>query len=92
METKMDGLQRLLNFLSMLQHKGLTYSLHHFTPDNITVIATLIGARIEVYFEVGSMTFSIFKGSEAVEDDALTLQTLFDEHWGDDKADIDSTS
>ena len=90
--TKMDGLQRLLDFLLKLDSKGITYSLHRFAPDSVTVYFTLVGARVETAFDVQGMSFSVFKGREWVETDPKILDSLFAEHWDDPSTNADGES
>jgi hypothetical protein len=82
----MDGLKRLLDFLSLLQDKGITYNIEHYAPDSLTVYFTLVGARVEAIFDVDRMSFSCFKGREWVETDLSVLDSIFVDHW-DDKPD-----
>lgn len=81
---KKDGLQRLLEFLQMLADKGIHFWIEQQSPDELMVTFTLVGARVEAYFSIDEMTFSVFKGNEDVETDATLLQGLIARHWSDD--------
>jgi hypothetical protein len=78
---KQDGLQRVLDFLSVLREKGIEYVIVQKAPDNVTVMFGLVGIRIEADFDVDMMHFSVFKGSEAVETDEKILHDLIRDHW-----------
>jgi hypothetical protein len=77
----MDGLQRMLDFLSLLREKDIEYSIDQEAPDSLTVKFALVGVRIEADFDVDMMHFSVFKGSEAVQTDEKALHDLIKEHW-----------
>ena len=47
-----DGLQRVLEFLAILNEKGIHYRLEQQSPDAIMVTLTLVAARVEVEFFV----------------------------------------
>ena len=77
--TNKDGLQRVLEFLSVLNEKSVEFRLSQHAPESITVEFSLVGARIEAYFEVGAVYYSIFKGDEAVELDFGKLMSMIEE-------------
>lgn len=74
----MDGLQRILNFLSKLGDKDIEFSINQYSPDQLTVTFGLVGHRIEVSFDVDGMDYSVFTGSEAVSTDEAGLFDLID--------------
>ena len=80
---KMDGLQRLLDFLDVLKEKNIDFDIVQEAPTNLTVRFGLIGVRVEADFDVDMMHFSVFKGSEAVETNEKVLHDLIKEHWDD---------
>ena len=80
---KIDGLQRMLDFLAMLRDKGIHFYIEQQDPDGLMVTFTLVGARIEAYFTVEEILYSVFKGKEDVEGDLAILDALIAEHWGD---------
>lgn len=81
---KMDGLQRLLDFIAYLKEQGILFSLHNRAPDTISIDFANIGIRYEVDFYVKEMRFSYMKGSEDVFTDEAELKRLIQEYWGDD--------
>lgn len=81
--TKMDGLQRMLDFLSMLSDKGIHFWIEQQAPDGLMVTFTLVGARVEAVFTVDEMQYSIFKGNEDVHVDTKMLDDLIATHWSD---------
>ncbi len=48
--TKVEGIKDLVPFLHFLSESNVSYSLHHYGDDAITVMLTLLGERIEVGF------------------------------------------
>lgn len=76
---KMDGLQRLLDFLEVLREKNIWFRLEQTVPDGVMVMFTLIGARVEATFMVDEMQYSIFRGNEDVEVDEKALMNLLKE-------------
>ena len=75
-----DGLQRILDFLDILDEKGVHYQIDQVRPDSIMVFFTLVGGRVEVDFSVGGMTYRHFKGHEDVHVDESLLMGLIAEH------------
>lgn len=78
-----DGLQRLLDILTMLDDKGIHYRLDRQSPDAIMATLSLVGARVEIEFFVDRVEYSVFKGSEDVASDIPALIKLIDEHWSE---------
>lgn len=74
-----DGLQRLLDFLAVLDAKSIDFRLDRHAPDCVTVTFGVVGARIEAYFETESMYYSVFRGDEAVEADIAALMQLIEQ-------------
>ena len=73
---KIDGLQRLLDFLTLLREHSVEFRLDQQGPDGVIVQFALYGVRVEVDFTVDEMQYSIFKGDEGVltsADDLLRL-------------------
>ncbi len=79
----MDGLERLLNFTNMLKSKGVYFTLDQTIPDAIMISFTLVGRRVEVYFEKDGMYFSYFDGNEDVFRDTDMLTAMVDEYTRD---------
>ena len=77
--SKSDGLNRLLDFLNFLESRATDYRLDRYSPESITVTFSLVGYRIEAYFEPDSMHYSIFKGDESIETDFKKLMDLIEE-------------
>ncbi len=77
--TKKDGLQRILDFLDVLNRKSVEFHIDQQAPDSLTVTFALVGSRIEVDFDVDMMQYSIFKGDEAIELDERKLFELIEE-------------
>lgn len=71
-----DALQRMLDFLALLQETGTQYRIDQYSPDALTVSLSLVGHRIEVEFSVQGMQYSVFKGNESVEVDERPLLAL----------------
>jgi hypothetical protein len=81
MTVKQDGLQRMLDFLALLNKKGIHFFIEQNAPDSLRVTLTLVGVRIEAAFFVDEMQFSVFKGNEDVEVDQKLLDELIRENW-----------
>ena len=73
---KIDGLQRMLDFLGVLNAKGIQFRIEQQSPDSLMVTFARVGKRIEVDFAVEGMQFSIFSGNESVITDAAALDRL----------------
>lgn len=71
-----DGLQRMLDFLNLLNEKNIHFFIEQYAPDYLTVAVTLVGARVEVMFSVDDITFSVFPGKEDVLTDHKLLYEL----------------
>jgi hypothetical protein len=80
---KIDGLQRLLDFLVLLREKQIEFRLEQQSPDEIMVCFALVGARVEATFDPNMMHFCVFRGSEAVDTDERVLRSLIDKHASD---------
>lgn len=80
----LGGMKDLISFLNYLDREKIYYRLDHVRDDTVMVSFTLVGARIELDFFDDHVEFSIFKGSEAVEDDVELLFQQIQAHWGDD--------
>ena len=78
-----DGLQRLIDLLTMLDDKGIHYQLDRQSPDAVMASLSLIGARVEIEFFVDRIEYSVFKGNEDVASDLPALLKLIDEHWSE---------
>lgn len=76
---KIDGLQRMLDFLDFLRGTGTEFRIDQFSPDALTVCFALVGVRAEVEFSVDEMQYSLFKGKETVEVDEKALIDLIKE-------------
>ena len=61
-----DGLQRVLDFLGLLNETGTAYRIDQNSPDAITISLALVGIRAEVDFTVDGMQYSVFRGDESV--------------------------
>ncbi len=75
-----DGLQRMLEFLDRLRSKEIEFRIEQQSPDELLVHFALIGARVEVTFDVHRMHYSVFKGAEAVSTDVKGLDELLARH------------
>ena len=73
---KVDGLQRMLDFLAFLQENGTQYAIGHDSPDALIVTFALVGVRVEVEFSVDEMQYSLFRGDESVLVDEKQLLDL----------------
>lgn len=83
MTKRLDGLQRLLDFIVFLRDEKIAFSLHSRSPEAISVDFAGFGIRYEVDFEVDQMLFSYFKGEENVHTGDERLKALIREHWSD---------
>jgi hypothetical protein len=79
-----DGLERMLDVLHFLEQKKVHFFIERVAEDTLMATLTLVGARVEIYFMVEDMTFSVFKGDEGVILEDTPLYDLIAEHWGDD--------
>ena len=75
----MNGLTKLIEFLTFLKARNVPFSLHHFRDEAITVSFALVGERYEVYFFEDHEEHSCFVGSKAVELDLKPLLNRIDE-------------
>ena len=75
-----DGLVRMLQFLSFLSERNIHFFIEQYSPEGLTVILTLVGARIEVEFRPDHVEYCVFKGSEAVESDEKALYELIKQY------------
>lgn len=73
---KTDGLQRMLDFLNLLNEKRIHFYIEQQDEEGLRVTLTLVGVRVEVVFTVEDMTFSVFKGKEDVIMDEKILFAL----------------
>ncbi len=80
----LSGIKDLIPFLNYLDRQRIFYRLDHVRNDTIMVSFTLVGARIELDFFDDHIEFSVFTGSEAVEDDAEHLFGLIQADCNDD--------
>jgi hypothetical protein len=76
---KIDGLQRMLDFLALLQEKNIHYFISQYSPQGLTATLTLVTMRIEVEFTPEEMRYSVFKGTEDVLTDDKQLHALLKE-------------
>lgn len=75
-----DGLERMLRFLSFLSERNIHFFIEQYSPEGLTVVLTLVGARVEVEFQVDHIEYSVFKGSESVESDEKALYELIKQY------------
>ena len=75
-----DGLQRLLDFLDLLRSKDIDSRIEQQSPDELIVHFAVVGARVEVTFDVQAMHYCVFKGSESVSTDLKELDSLLARH------------
>jgi hypothetical protein len=73
---KTDGLTRMLDFLVLLQEKGIDYKIDQQRPDALMVSLALVGKRIEVEFFANEIEYSVFNGDEAVSTNEKALADL----------------
>jgi hypothetical protein len=76
-----SGLSGLLEFTNFLKSHKITYSIHQYSDDSLTVFFTVVGARFEVTFFEDSWNFSHFPGSEECLDDEKELMGFISEGW-----------
>ena len=69
----------MLAFANFLEEKHVTYSIHKYSDDAITVFFTIVGARIEVEFNNSEATYSVFRGNEDVLDDQGALFRMIED-------------
>ncbi len=63
----MNGLTKMIEFLSRCEEKNVHYRLEKNSADSIMATCTVVGARIEIEFFEDNVWFSVFKGDEAAE-------------------------
>lgn len=78
------GLSGLLKCCLWLDKNGITYSIHKYSEDALTVFFTVVGARVEVQFFEDWWNFSHFTGDEGVMDTAAELMDVISKRWSDD--------
>jgi len=65
---------RLYDLLATLDAGRWHYTLHRTQPDQVTVLVTTVGQRIEIYAAAdGDVGYSIFAGDERVQQDFVAL-------------------
>jgi len=72
----MDGLNKLLEFLDLLERARVHYVLTQTGSNFIQVFFTLVGMRVEVDVHADRMSYRCFKGSEDVHNDSALLARL----------------
>jgi hypothetical protein len=77
------GLVGILEFAEFLKSKKITYSIHYYNYDGLTIFFSVIGARIEVLFTEEDWSFSYFPGNEEFDTNENRLISLIDKHWHD---------
>jgi hypothetical protein len=80
-EQEMNGLEGMLEFLTLLRRKKISYRIEQQRDDALMVTLTLIGVRVEVEFFSDHFEYSYFTGSEAVHSDREGLMRLIAENW-----------
>lgn len=70
------GLSGLLSFCEYLEKNKITYSIHKYSDDALTVFFTVFGSRIEVQFFEDWWNYSYFSGDEGVFDDSRSLNKI----------------
>jgi hypothetical protein len=81
---KIDGLQRMLDFIEFLNKERIIFSIHSRSFDAISIDFAGIGIRYEVDFYVDEMNFSHTTSNETVFTGDAELKKIIKEHWGDD--------
>ena len=76
------GLTGLLNFCEYLTDVNVTYSIHKYSDDALTVFFTVVGARVEVQFFENDWNFSYFKGDEGVIDSEKKIKEIINKFIG----------
>jgi hypothetical protein len=71
----------MLEFLSLLRKKGISYRIQQQVDDGLEVSFDLVGCRIEATFFADRLEFSYFLGTEDVETDPHILLQLIDRYW-----------
>jgi len=77
------GLAGLLSFCAYLDSQNITYSIHKYSQDGLTVFLTMVGCRVEVEFTEDEASFSVFNGDESVSSSSAELSVLISRHWRD---------
>jgi hypothetical protein len=75
------GLEGLLEFLTLLRGKKITFRLEQQRDDAIMITFTLIGIRVEVEWFADEVEFSYFTGDESVSADEQELLALIAANW-----------
>ncbi len=70
---KKDGLHRVLEFLDFLRERNVEFKIDQQSPDELIVMFALVGVRGEATFDVDSMHYCLFTGSESVQTDEKKL-------------------
>lgn len=68
---------KLYELLEQLDVAGWHYTLLRTQPDQVTILVTLVGQRVEIYVSAdGDVGYSIFTGDESVQSDLAALLDL----------------
>jgi hypothetical protein len=73
------GLTGLIKFIEFLKSERVTYSIHEYGNESLTVFFTVFGARFEVDFFEDRVNYSHFTGNEECLNDENEFIKLFHE-------------
>jgi len=70
---------KLYELLEQLDAARWHYTLHRTQRDQVTILVTLVGQRIEIYVSSnGTIGYSVFVGDEAIKSDDTALMRLLE--------------
>lgn len=71
---------KLYELLAALDERGRHYTLHRVQDDQVMILVTLVGQRVEIYVSSnGDVGYSAFAGDESVKGDSAALLTLLEQ-------------
>ncbi len=75
------GLTGMVNFLAFLTDRKIPYSIRYAGSESLIVQFNILTKRIEIDFFEDHVQYSVFSGSEDVENDEGALFDLIKNHW-----------
>ena len=76
LSANLDGLQRMLNFLTFLATQKISYFLSQENKGSLSVTLTVVGQRIIVSFFPDHFEFTHYSGHEDVDLDETALMRM----------------
>ncbi len=79
---KIHGFDGTVNFLEFLASKKIIHKIRYSGTKSLIIEFNVLTKRVEVDIFEDHADYSVFSGTEDVEDDIPALFELIAEHWG----------